>query len=146
MKEGKLNQFAGMCTFLFEIEPSNLALNRLFSSGVLHKYLTHFSKPGKVKTEDKTTHLAYRLLRVYAHVIYRIRLFPAVQPGNRTRRKHLPSPKSPILEPLGSSGDKEDRLREAEVQNVIEAMNENVFSTFCSYAAACTQNEPLRTP
>merc|ERR1719399_1488743 len=144
-KEGKLNQFAGMCTFLFEVEPSNLALNRLFSSGVLHKYLTHFSKKGKVKSEDKTTHLAFRLLRVYAQIIYRIRVFPAVQPlpSEGRRRKHLPSPNCPILEPLGASGDKEDRLREAEVQNVIEAMNENVFSTFCSYAAACTQGKPL---
>jgi hypothetical protein len=47
------------------------------------------------------------------------------------------------LEPLGASGDKDDRLKEAEVQRVIEAMNENVFSTFCSYAAACTQDQPL---
>merc|ERR1719353_326239 len=108
-KEGKLNQFAGMCTFLFEIEPSNLALNRLFSSGVLHKYLTHFSKKGKVKSEDKTTHLAFRLLRVYAQIIYRIRVFPAVQPlpSEGRRRKHLPSPNCPILQPLGASGDKE---------------------------------------
>ena len=36
-KEGKITQFAGLCTFLFEMEPSNLVLNRLFSSGALHK-------------------------------------------------------------------------------------------------------------
>merc|ERR1719265_1339410 len=50
-KEGKLSQFAGMCTFLFEIEPSNLALNRLFCSGVLHRYLEYFDKRRRRKSE-----------------------------------------------------------------------------------------------
>merc|ERR1719502_325259 len=127
---------------MFEMEPCNLVLNRLFCSGVLHEYLEHYKT--QVDPRDKTTHLNFKLLRIYAGVMFRRRLPPNITTKDREmlgRRKHMPTLSCPVLEPLGSTGSAEDKKVENKVQAVIDAYNRHCLETFNDYARACTQGQ-----
>jgi len=95
---GETRGLANMVSFLFEVEPANLVLNRLCSKGLLHKYLADAER--KVKKGERRTHLTVKLTAVLAWLLFRLRVPACVPKARRTRKSFPPSERCPLLPPL----------------------------------------------
>jgi len=95
---GGTRNLANMVTFLFDIEPANFMLNRLFSKGLLHKFLIAEAK--RVKKGDRKSHLTVRLTSVLAWLLYPRRLPNSIPKERAPRKNHLPSDACPKLPSL----------------------------------------------
>mmetsp|Transcript_89239 Transcript_89239/g.277466 ORF Transcript_89239/g.277466 Transcript_89239/m.277466 type:complete len:979 (-) Transcript_89239:73-3009(-) len=114
---GGTRNLANMVTFLFEIEPANFMLNRLFSKGLLHKFLLEQEK--KVKKGDRKTHLTVKLTSVLAWLLFRRRLPNCVPKERAPRKNFLPSDGCPRLPGLPKS-----------ILEEVKSYNASVFSLF----------------
>eukprot|EP00397_Hematodinium_sp_SG-2012_P001704 GEMP01001709.1.p1 GENE.GEMP01001709.1~~GEMP01001709.1.p1 ORF type:complete len:1345 (+),score=373.38 GEMP01001709.1:450-4037(+) len=129
---GKPRDMASMVTHLFEIEPANFILNRLFRSGALHSYLKHEEK--KVVKSDRSTHLSVKLAMILAHLLYRRRVTSteAAFTPYKSRRQHLPTKNCPVLDILPEK-----------IQHVLDEYEKDVFELYQQFVHSCSATEDI---
>jgi len=129
--DGSMCNLSNLLVHLFEVEPANFLLNRLLTTGVLHKYLK--SEKKKEDKADRRTHLTVKFVGILAWFLFRRRL-PAMLPGEHiTRKKYMPSKSCPALPPLPP-----DMLTE------IHDYNSGVFELYQEFAFAVATTEKFR--
>jgi hypothetical protein len=128
-REVKTCGLANLVSHLFEIEPANLVLARLLTSGVLHDYLVKEEK--KYKKSERKTHLTVKLTNILSWFLYRRRL-PATYAKWHPRKKNRPSDDCPALKPLPPK-----------ILEEVNKYNSNVFSCFQDLAFAVSTTKKM---
>jgi len=128
--DGSPSNLANIVTHMFEVEPANIVLSRLLSSGVLHEYLQR--EAPKERKGERRTHLTVKLTAILGWLLYPRRLPSTIPKERAPRKKHHPSEKCPALPDLPK------KIR-AEVQKY----NARVFELFQQFAWSVASTQKI---